>query len=182
MAALRRALPPDAIVCADPGTPCPYVSAYFDLPLAGRRFITNRAHGALGFAMPAALGAWFARPQARCVAVMGDGSFGFTAGELETVLRVGAPLLLVVLSNASYGWIKASQRASYGQRYYSVDFRPTDHAAIARAWGMASWRVEDPRELDSTLQQALRHDGPALVDIVTQPLELAAAPVSQWMG
>ena len=113
---------------------------------------------------------------------MGDGSFGFTAGELETVLRVGAPLLLVVLSNASYGWIKASQRASYGQRYYSVDFRPTDHAAIARAWGMASWRVEDPRELDSTLQQALRHDGPALVDIVTQPLELAAAPVSQWMG
>lgn len=182
MAALRRALPPDAIVCADPGTPCPYVSAYFDLPLAGRRFITNRAHGALGFAMPAALGAWFARPQARCVAVMGDGSFGFTAGELETVLRVGAPLLLVVLSNASYGWIKASQRASYGQRYFSVDFRPTDHAAIARAWGMASWRVEDPRELDSTLLQALRHDGPALVDIVTQPLELAAAPVSQWMG
>ncbi len=47
---------------------------------------------------------------------------------------------------------------------------------------MAAWRVEDPRALDGVLQQALRHDGPALVDIVTQPLELAAAPVSQWMG
>ncbi len=182
MAALRRCLPADAIVCADPGTPCPYVSAYFDLPVAGRHFLTNRAHGALGFAMPAALGAWFARPAQRCVAVMGDGSFGFVAGELETVLRHGAPLLLVVLSNASFGWIKASQRASYGERYYSVDFRPTDHAAIARAWGMAAWRVEDPRELDAVLQRALAHDGPTLVDIVTQPLEQAAAPVSQWMG
>lgn len=182
VAALRRALPGDAIVCADPGTPCPYFSAYFDLPQPGRHFLTNRAHGALGFAMPAALGAWFGRPQARCVAVMGDGSFGFVAGELETVLRTGAPLLLVVLSNASYGWIKASQRASYGKRYYSVDFTPTDHAAIAAAYGIASWRVEDPARLDGALRDALRHDGPALVDIVTQPLELAAAPVSQWMG
>ncbi len=182
VAALRRALPADSIVCADPGTPCPYFSAYFDLPAAGRGFITNRAHGALGFALPAALGAWFGRPNARCVAVMGDGSFGFVAGEMESLLRAGAPLMMIVLSNASFGWIKASQRASYGQRYYSVDFTPTDHAAIARAYGIASWRVEDPRELDSVLQQALRHDGPTLIDIVTQPLEQAAAPVSQWMG
>jgi acetolactate synthase-1/2/3 large subunit len=104
------------------------------------------------------------------------------AGEMESILRHGAPVLMVVISNASYGWIKASQRASYGQRYFSVDFTPTDHAAIAKAYGIASWRVEDPRELDSVLQQALRHEGPALVDIVAQPLELAAAPVSQWMG
>ena len=182
VASLRRALPADAIVCADPGTPCPYFSAYFDLPQAGRHFITNRAHGALGFAMPAALGAWFGRPSSKCVAVMGDGSFGFVAGELETVLRCRAPLLLVVLSNASFGWIKASQRASYGKRYYSVDFTPTDHAAIAAAYGMASWRVEDPARLDQVLREAVGHAGPALVDIVTQPLELAAAPVSQWMG
>ncbi len=182
VATLRRVLPDDAIVCADPGTACPYFSAYFDLPQPGRWFITNRAQGALGFALPAALGAWFGRPQSRCVAVMGDGSFGFVAGELETVLRHEAPLLLVVLSNASFGWIKASQRASYGKRYFSVDFRPTDHAAIARAYGMASWRVDDPAELEATLQAALAHGGPALVDIVTQPLELAAAPVSQWMG
>ena len=182
VASLRRALAADAIVCADPGTACPYFSAYFDLPQAGRHFITNRAHGALGFALPAALGAWFGRPSSKCVAVMGDGSFGFVAGELETVLRSRAPLLMVVLSNASYGWIKASQRASYGQRYFSVDFTPTDHAAIASAYGIASWRVEDPAQLDDVLRRAIGHEGPALVDIVTQPLELAAAPVSQWMG
>ncbi|MCL4746562.1 MAG: thiamine pyrophosphate-binding protein [Burkholderiaceae bacterium] len=182
VATLRRVLADDAIVCADPGTPCPYFAAYFELPRPGRWFITNRAHGALGFSLPAALGAWFARPASRCVAVMGDGSFGFVAGELETVLRYDAPLLLVVLSNASFGWIKASQRASYGKRYFSVDFRATDHAQIARAYGMASWRVEDPTQLEPALRAALAHGGPALVDIVTQPLELAAAPVSQWMG
>ncbi len=179
---LRDCLPDDSIVCADPGTPCPYFSAYFDLPKAGRGFITNRAHGALGYALPAALGAWYAKPAAKCVAVMGDGSFGFVAGELETVLRVNAPLLIIVLSNGSFGWIKASQRASYGQRYYSVDFNRTDHAAIAKAWGMKSFRVEDPLQLETVLRAAVACNEPVLVDIVTQPLELAAAPVSQWMG
>ncbi|KAG1537789.1 hypothetical protein G6F50_014796 [Rhizopus delemar] len=55
---LNRLLPDDAVVCADPGTPCPYFSAYYDVSRPGRHFITNRAHGALGFSMSAALGAW----------------------------------------------------------------------------------------------------------------------------
>ncbi|WP_445623241.1 thiamine pyrophosphate-dependent enzyme [Lactiplantibacillus plantarum] len=76
------------------GTPCPYFSAYYDLSRPGRHFITNRAHGALGFSMSAALGAWVGRPNAKCVSVMGDGSFGFTVGELETIVRHKAPLLV----------------------------------------------------------------------------------------
>ena len=51
---------------------------------------------------------------------MGDGSFGFTVGELETIVRHKAPLLMVVFSNSVYGWIKASQKAGYDKRYYSV--------------------------------------------------------------
>jgi acetolactate synthase-1/2/3 large subunit len=179
---LRQALPDDAIVCADPGTPCPYVAAYFKLPKAGRYFVTNRAHGALGYALPAAIGAWYAKPQQRCVALMGDGSFGFVAGELETVARCGAPILMIVLSNDAFGWIKASQRASYGKRYFSVDFRPTDHAAIARAYGIDAYRVEDPHKLGPCLREALALNRPVLIDIRTQALEEAAAPVSQWMG
>ena len=122
----------DAIVVADPGTPCPYVSAYYAFQEAGRHFITNRAHGALGYAMSAALGAWFADPRRKCVALMGDGSFGFAVGELETVVRCKVPLLMLVFSNATYGWIKASQKASYGRRYFSVDFfAPTTPASPA---------------------------------------------------
>ncbi len=182
VAALNRVLPPDAVVVADPGTPCPYLAAYLERDDAGRSFLTNRAHGALGYSMAAALGAWFADPRRKCVSVMGDGSFGFAVGELETVVRCKAPLLMLVLSNATYGWIKASQKASYGGRYFSVDFSATDHARIASAYGVTTWRVEDPAALDGVLREALEHDGPTLVDIVTQSLEDAAAPVLQWMG
>jgi len=171
-----------AIVVADPGTPCPYFSAYFDAPQAGRHFITNRAHGALGFSLSAAVGAAFGRPDAMVVSVMGDGSFGFTCGELETVVRRGIPLKMVVFSNAVFGWIKASQKAGYGQRYFSVDFNRTDHARVAEAFGVKAWRVEDPAEVHGALKAALMHDGPALVDVVSQELQDTAVPVSQWMG
>ena len=182
LAELNRVLPRDAIVVADPGTPCPYVSAYYQMRDAGRHFITNRAHGALGYSLSAALGAWFARPGRKCVSVMGDGSFGFSVGELETVTRFKVPLLMLVLSNATFGWIKASQKASYGGRYYSVDFSRTDHARIASSYGVKSWQVTDPADLARVLRAAAEHDGPALVDIVVQSLEDGAAPVLQWMG
>ncbi|MBJ7379880.1 MAG: thiamine pyrophosphate-binding protein [Polynucleobacter sp.] len=179
---LNRLLPKDAIVCADPGTPCPYFSAYFLSEISGRHFITNRAHGALGFAMSAAIGAAIGRPNLKCVAVMGDGSFGFTVGELETIARRKLPILMLVISNSVYGWIKASQKSGYDKRYFSVDFDRTDHAKVAAAYGIPSWRVEDPQQLDSVLKLAIESNSPALVDIITQPLQDAAAPVSQWMG
>jgi acetolactate synthase-1/2/3 large subunit len=180
--ALNRHLPAKAIVVADPGTPCPYFSAYFDAPQAGRHFITNRAHGALGFAMSAGVGAQFGRPDAMVVAAMGDGSFNFTCGEMETIVRRGVPLKMIVFSNTVYGWIKASQKSGYGERYFSVDFNRTDHARVAEAFGVKAWRVENPGDVDGVVKAALAHDGPALVDVISQQLQDTAVPVSQWMG
>ena len=179
---LNKLLPKDAIICADPGTPCPYFSAYYQCDISGRHFITNRAHGALGFAMSAAIGAAVGKPQSLCVAVMGDGSFGFTVGELETITRYKLPILMIVISNSVYGWIKASQKSGYDQRYYSVDFNRTNHAKVAEAYGVRSWSVDDPQKLDAVLKAAIESGEPALVDIISQPLQDAAAPVSQWMG
>lgn len=180
--ALNKLLPREAILVADPGTPCPYFSAYFDAPQAGRHFITNRAHGALGFAMSAGVGAAFGRPDSMVVAAMGDGSFGFTCGELETIVRRKIPLKMVVFSNSVFGWIKASQKTGYGERYFSVDFDRTDHARVAEAFGVKSWRVQDPADVHGVLKAALAHDGPALVDVHSQQLQDTAVPVSQWMG
>jgi len=182
IAALMKVLPETATILSDPGTSCPYFSAYYQQPLAGRYFITNRAHGALGYALSAALGAWFGRPTSKIVALMGDGSFGFTCGELETVTRCRAPITYIVFSNASFGWIKASQFADKDKRYYNVDFGRTDHAAIAAAYGVKSWRVENPDDLEKVLREAVDYDGPTLVDVVCQPLEEAHAPVRRWMG
>ena len=182
IATLQRVLPEDATVVSDPGTSTPYFSAYYTLPKAGRHFITNRAHGALGYALSAALGAWFGRPDRKVVGLMGDGSFGFTCGELETVTRARAPITYVVFSNSSFGWIKASQRDDCAARYYNVDFNRTDQAAVAAAYGVKSWKVKDPEKLEAVLREAIAHDGPTLVDVICQPLEEANAPVRRWMG
>ncbi|MFN7610917.1 MAG: thiamine pyrophosphate-dependent enzyme, partial [bacterium] len=69
------------------------------------------------------VGAAIGRPASKCVAVMVDGSFGFACGEMETIARLGLPITLIVVSNATYGWIKAGQRSGYGGRYFSVDFQ-----------------------------------------------------------
>ncbi len=182
IASLQRNLPADAVIVADPGTPCPYVSGYYEFLEPGRHFISNRAHGALGYSMSGAVGAQLGRPNAMVVALMGDGSFGFTAGELETIVRLGVPITMVVFSNSVFGWIKAGQRAGFGERYFSVDFNRTDHAKVAEAFGVKAWTVADPNDLDATLKAALAHDGPSLVDIIAQPLNEARAPVSEWIA
>jgi acetolactate synthase-1/2/3 large subunit len=182
VAGLQSVLPDDAVIVADPGTPCPYFSAYYVGKRAGRHFISNRAHGALGYSLSGAVGAHFGRPGAKCVSVMGDGSFGFTGGELETVVRHKLPITFVVLSNSTYGWIKAGQKSGFGGRYFSVDFDRTDHARVAEAYGLKAWRVEDPLKLRAALAAAVAHGGPTLVDVVTQPLHEARAPVSEWVA
>jgi len=182
IATLRRCLDDDAIVVGDPGTPCPYISAYYELRTAGRTLFSNRAHGALGYAMSAAVGAAFGAPGKKVVSLMGDGSFGFTCGELETVVRRDLPITFIVFSNAVYGWIKAGQRTAFDERYFSVDFNRTDHAAVAAAFGVKSWRVEDPEKLEGVLKEAIAHPGPTLVDVISQPLNEAKAPVSEWIA
>jgi acetolactate synthase-1/2/3 large subunit len=179
---LSQLLDPDAVLVADPGTPCPYFSAYYTVRGTGRRYFSNRAHGALGYSLSAAIGAHVGRPNVKTVAVMGDGSFGMCVGELETVARLKLPLTSIVISNAVYGWIKAGQKSGYGQRYFSVDFGATDHAAVASAYGIRSWRVTDPKELSAVLKQALATGEPTLVDVVCQPLHEAKAPVSEWVA
>lgn len=182
MAALMTVLDDDATVVADPGTPCPYFSAHYRWRKPGRRFITNRAHGALGYALAASMGAHVGRPDVKTIAAMGDGSFGFACGEFETMVRYRMPITSIVFSNATYGWIKAGQNSGFGQRFYNVDFNRTDHAAVARAFGVKSWTVEDPAELKKVLAEAVNHDGPTLVDVISQPLHEAAAPVSEWVA
>jgi acetolactate synthase-1/2/3 large subunit len=113
---------------------------------------------------------------------MGDGSFGFTVGELETICRLKIPLAMVVISNSTYGWIKAGQKTGFGERYFSVDFSRTDHAAVGRAFGVKSYTVEDPARLRATLELAVEANEPVLVDVLCQPLQEARAPVSEWIA
>lgn len=181
IAELSQVMPEDGIIVADPGTPTPYLAAYYRLPRAGRWFVANRAHGALGYSLPASVGAHFARPGHKVVAIMGDGSFGFTSGELETIHRLDVPVVLIVLTNSIFGWIKAGQKVM-GGKYFSVDFSTTDHCRVAQAYDIDARRVEHPEDLKGTLEWALSVGGPVLLDILVQPLHETQAPVSKWIA
>jgi acetolactate synthase-1/2/3 large subunit len=175
-------LPKNTYIVLDPGTPCPYFAAYYNFSKAGRYFLTNRAHGALGYALSASIGVKIGQPKNKVVAVMGDGSFGFTVGELETAIRLNLSIIFIVISNSVYGWIKAGQKSSFDKRYYSVDFTRTDHAKIASAYGLKTWTIKQPKDLKKIISLALKEKGPCLIDIISQPLQEANAPVSEWIA
>jgi len=180
---INSVMPDNTYIVVDPGTPCPYFSAYYNFKKSGRYFVTNRAHGALGYALPASIGVQIGRPKNKVVSVMGDGSFGFAVGELETAKRLSLPIIFVVISNSVYGWIKAGQKSSFNKRYYSVDFSRTDHAKVASSYGIKTWTVKKPNELKKIISEAVKYKkGPCLIDIISQPLEEAKAPVSEWIA
>jgi acetolactate synthase-1/2/3 large subunit len=172
----------NTVLVADPGTPTPYIAAQYELPQAGRWTCIPRAHGGLGYALPAVIGAHYGRPGSRVVGLMGDGSFGMSVGELETITRLNLPIVLIQFNNSSFGWIKELQHLYHDNRYFSVDFNPVDYAAIARGFGLKAWQVRDPAELEATLQAALADGGPCFVDIVTESQITETPPVHAWLA
>jgi acetolactate synthase-1/2/3 large subunit len=179
--ALSTLLPEDSVVVADAGTPTPFVAAYLR-SAAGRRVIIPRGYGGLGYAIPGVVGAKLARPSATVVGLIGDGSFGMSAGDLETIGRLGLPVTLIQFNNASFGWIKVSQELFYDGRCFGVDFgSETDYVAIARGFGLRGVRVEDPADVEPALREALAAACPTFVDIVSECETTELPPVEKFV-
>jgi acetolactate synthase I/II/III large subunit len=176
---LARLLPRGSIVVADAGTPTPFAAAYLSSG-AGRQVIIPRGYGGLGYALPGVLGARLARPEATVVGLLGDGSFGMSAGELETIGRLGLPLTLIQFNNACFGWIKVSQELFHDGHCFGVDFNDVDYAGIARGFGLQAVRVEDPADVEPALRQALASECPTFVDIVTECETGEVPPVTKF--
>jgi acetolactate synthase-1/2/3 large subunit len=180
MKELAEALPKDSVVVADAGTGTPFTSAFYTSP-AGRYVVIPRGYGGLGYALPGVVGAKLARPEATVVGLMGDGSFGMSVGELETIARLQLPLTILQFSNACFGWIKTLQNLYYDARYLSVDFSPdTDHAGIARGFGLQGVRIEQPDDLGAAIRQAIQSDKPTFIDVATESEETELPPVHKW--
>jgi len=181
MHALREVLPPETVIVADAGTGTPFTSAFYPTP-AGRQVIIPRAYGGLGYALPGVVGAKLARPEAPVIGLMGDGSFGMSAGELETIARLGLPVTLLQFNNGTFGWIKTLQHLFHDGHYFSVDFRAeTDHAAIARGFGLRGVRVDDPADLEHVLREALQSDQATFIDVITESEVIEIPPVEKWL-
>lgn len=178
---MRELLDDDALIVADPGTPTPYIGAQYELRRAGRTTVIPRAHGGLGYAIPGVVGAYFAAPERRIVGMTGDGSFGMSVGELETITRFSMPVVIIQCSNGSFGWIKELQHLYHDNRYFSVDFNPVDYAAIARGFGFQATQVVDPTNLETAIATALADGRPYFVDVVTESQITETPPVAPWI-
>ncbi|MBA3451097.1 MAG: thiamine pyrophosphate-binding protein, partial [Chloroflexia bacterium] len=178
--ALRNALDDDAIIVADPGTPTPFLSAQYELRRSGRTTVIPRAHGGLGYAIPGVVGAFFAGAGRRIVGMTGDGSFGMSVGELETITRLGLPIVIIQCSNGTFGWIKELQHLYHDDRYFGVDFNPVDYAAIARGFGFRSEQVTQPADVERSIRNALADGGPYFLDVATESPVTETPPVAAW--
>lgn len=180
IAELNKRLPNGATIISDAGTPTPYITRYLKLSGQRSRFIIPRSYGGLGYAIPAVVGAHFARPQSRLVGLFGDGSLGMSAGELETISRLKIPAVLIHFNNSTFGWIKALQRLHCSGKYYSVDFNPGNPAMVAEGFGVKAVQVKTPEELSKGLDQAFLADGPLFLDVITEPEVESLPPVYSW--
>jgi acetolactate synthase-1/2/3 large subunit len=178
--AMRNALGDDTIIVADPGTPTPFLSAQYELRRPGRTTVIPRAHGGLGYAIPGVVGAWYAGDGRRVVGMTGDGSFGMSVGELETISRLRLPVVIIQCSNGTFGWIKELQHLYHGDRFFGVDFNPVDFPAIARGFGFRAAQVTEPDDVERAVQDALADGGPYFLDVVTESPVTETPPVAAW--
>jgi thiamine pyrophosphate-dependent acetolactate synthase large subunit-like protein len=126
-------------------------------------------------AMPQAIGAQAAFPDRQVISFSGDGGFAMLMGDLLTLKQVGLPVKIVVLNNGTLGFVELEMKAS-GFLDAGVELQNPDFARMAEAAGLRGIRVEDPADVEPALREAFRHDGPALVDVVTNRQELALPP------
>lgn len=179
--ALWRHTPDNVVVVADPGTMTPFTAAQFRTRRPGRSVVIPRAHGGLGYALPATVGAAFARPHERIVGLVGDGSFGMSGTELATIASLRLPITLILFNNGSFGWIKMLQRLYYGERYLSVDFAgKMDAVGIAEAFGIRGVRITHPDQLVPALTDALASNEPVFIDVPTKSELEETPPVHAW--
>ena len=181
VAELNKRLAKNAVILSDAGTATPYLTRFLRLEGGRSRLIIPRAFGGLGYAIPAVIGAWLARPDVRPIATFGDGSMGMTAGELETLARLRIPAVLIHFNNGCFGWIKALQRVRKCSQMFSVDFTQGDMAAVARAFGLQAFRVENADDLPAAFDAAFACEGPAFVDVVCESIADVMPPVVSWM-
>lgn len=168
---LRSTTPDDALLIVDAGNPGIWTHLWE--VRAPNSYLKPVGFGNMGFALPAAIAAKLTNPQKTVVALIGDGSLGMTLAELETVVREGAAICIVLLNDLGYGNIRQEQEMKYGKRTIGVDFGEADYAAIARAFGIESACVTDPDDVREAVETALKSERPYLVDIRIDP-ELSA--------
>jgi acetolactate synthase-1/2/3 large subunit len=130
--------------------------------------ITSGGLGAMGFAVPAAMGVHLARPDEPVWAISGDGGFQMNMAEIATMVQEGLVVKLAIFNNGYLGMVRQWQQFFHGGRYASTPIWSPDYVKLAAAYGIPGWRVESAGEMADTLRRANESPGPALVELVIE--------------
>jgi pyruvate dehydrogenase (quinone) len=172
---LNLRLAPDAIIAADCGHNTGLTAQYIRITDT-QRFAVSGTLASMGGGLPYAIAAALAYPGRQVVAIVGDGGLSMSIAELATCVRYKLPVKIVVLNNSSLGQIKWEQLLFLGNPEFGCDLQPVDFAIVAEGFGVRGFRIEDPANCARTLDDALAHDGPALVDAVVDANEPMLPP------
>ncbi len=169
-AAMSTAVPSDAVIAVDVGNNTYSFGRYFESE--GQRILMSGYLGSIGFAFPAAMGAWAATQDQedyrgrKVVSISGDGGFGQYMGDFNTAMKYNMDITHVLLNNAQLGKISKEQRAGHWP-VWQTDLHNPSFAAYAKLCGGKGIRVANVEQLESALKEALAHPGPALVEIIS---------------
>lgn len=179
--ALDRILPVNAIVTSEPGVSAIYPSALLTIKEPGRRYITNYSMGALGYSVPAGLGASYAS-NGPVISFTGDGSFGFVLGDMETIKRSGKNVTIILTRNDTFGWIRGEAiLLDDVDEPWSTDFSSVDYIKIAEGFGFSTARVETEDQIEEMLQAALDHDGASFIEMMVPTQDKIVPFVPSWV-
>lgn len=180
--ALDRLLPPDAVVTAEPGVAAIYPSALLSFREPGRRYLTNYSMGALGYAVPAAIGAAYGT-DAPIVCLTGDGSLAFVLGDFETIRRSGKNITVILTRNDAYGWIRGEAILLDDVDVpWTTDFGAVDYIKVAEGFGFAARRITTEDEIEPALAEALAHPGTSFLEIMVPTQDRIVPFVPNWVA
>ncbi len=172
---LSRALADHAILCGDSGTVTTW-AARTELR-RGQLFSFSGTMCSMMAALPYSIGAQVAYPDRQVVALTGDGSLTMMMGELATLAQHKLPVKVIVMRNDVLGLIKWEQMAFLGNPEYGTELASVDFVKVAEACGLRGVRVENPDTVGAQLDEALRMDGPVLVEAVVDPHAMPMTPI-----
>ena len=164
----------DAVFTCDVGTPTVWSARYLHMN-GKRRLLGSFTHGSMANALPQAIGAQAAFPGRQIISLSGDGGLAMLLGELLTLRQLKLPVKLVVFNNSTLAFVELEMKAA-GLLDFATDLVNPNFAQLAESAGILGLRVEKPEDLRPALQEALAHDGPALVEVIVNRQELSMPP------
>jgi pyruvate dehydrogenase (quinone) len=171
---IDRLATPDAIFTFDVGTPVVWAARYLRMN-GKRRLVGSLTHGSMANALPQAIGAQVSHPGRQVITMSGDGGLAMLMGELLTLRQHDLPIKLVVFKNDSLAFVELEMRAG-GFLDFATHLHNPDFTKIAEAAGILGLRAETPDQVEPMIAQALKHDGPALVEVPVSHQELSMPP------